>query len=108
MNMRAGQCCPTQNRSRWIIDFLTRPDAEALVLSLAALSRRSRLTATSDILTASGHDAKGQSIENPGGGDELSSSPFRRAPRLQGHIVKEGCGETALACWPTLEPTTGA
>lgn len=31
----------------------------------AALNRRSRLTATSGILTSSGHDAKGQPIENP-------------------------------------------
>jgi hypothetical protein len=35
------------------------------VLPVAALNRRSRLTATSDILTSSGHDAKGQPIENP-------------------------------------------
>lgn len=78
------------------------------MLSVAALNSRCLLTATSDILTSSGHDAKGQPIVKPGGGDALSSSHFRRAPRLQGHIVKEGCGETALACWPTLGAATGA
>lgn len=35
------------------------------MLSVAALNRRSRLTAFSDILTSSGHDAKGQPIGNP-------------------------------------------
>lgn len=35
------------------------------MLSVAALNRRSRLTATSRTPTGSGHDAKGQPIENP-------------------------------------------
>lgn len=35
------------------------------MLSVAALNCRCRLTATSAILTSSGHDAKGQPIENP-------------------------------------------
>lgn len=35
------------------------------MLPVVALNCRSRLTATSGILTSSGHDAKGQPIKNP-------------------------------------------
>ena len=77
------------------------------MLRIVALNRRSRLTATSGILTSSGHDAKGQPIKNPA--EEMNYHHHTSGgPPAAGSHCQGGLWGDCAGLWLTLGAVTGA